>query len=120
MSFPTGASTRRRGRTESGQHVTLQRACIYILMFYRKRLEHDDDKLPSSKVDPNQGIGDVQDLDVDTRSIMQIEVPPWSESYELSSTDGDGALSLARITVEMLMSMQTNSVRRSSTTNIAA
>ncbi|OJT13456.1 Beige protein -like protein [Trametes pubescens] len=58
----------------------------------RKRLEHDDDKLPSSKVDPNQGIGDVQDLDVDTRSIMQIEVPPWSESYELSSTDGDDQL----------------------------
>ncbi|KAI0360774.1 beach-domain-containing protein [Trametes cingulata] len=58
----------------------------------RKRLEHDEDKLPSSKVDPNQQIGDVQELDVDTRSITQIEVPPWSESYELSSTDVDDQL----------------------------
>ncbi|KAI0826715.1 beach-domain-containing protein [Trametes gibbosa] len=58
----------------------------------RKKLEHDEDKLPSSKVDPNQQIGDVQELDVDTRSIMQIEVPPWSESYELSSTDVDDQL----------------------------
>lgn len=91
-----------------------------MLTSYRKRLEHDDDKLPSSKVDPNQGIGDVQDLDVDTRSIMQIEVPPWSESYELSSTDGDGALFLARMTVEMLIFMQTNSVRKSSMTSIVA
>ncbi|KAI8986856.1 beach-domain-containing protein [Trametes punicea] len=58
----------------------------------RKKLEHDDDELPSSKVDPNQQIGDVQELDVDTRSIAQIEVPPWSESYELSSTDVDDQL----------------------------
>ena len=41
-------------------------------------------------MDPNQQIGDVQELDVDARSITQIEVPPWSESYELSSTDVDG------------------------------
>lgn len=111
-SFPTGASMRRRGHTESGQHITLHQTRISILMSYRKRLEHDDDKLPSSKVDPNQGIGDVQDLDVDARSIMQIEVPPWSESYELSSTDGDGALLLARTTVETLISLQINSGRR--------
>ncbi|KAH9846387.1 beach-domain-containing protein [Lenzites betulinus] len=58
----------------------------------RKKLEHDEDKPPSSKVDPNQQIGDVQELDVDTRSIMQIEVPPWSESYELSSTEVDDQL----------------------------
>ncbi|OSD07923.1 beach-domain-containing protein [Trametes coccinea BRFM310] len=58
----------------------------------RKRLEHDEEEQPSSKVDPHQQIGDVQELDVDTRSITQIEVPPWSESYELSSTDVDDQL----------------------------
>ncbi|KAI0646236.1 beach-domain-containing protein [Trametes meyenii] len=58
----------------------------------RSRLEHDEEKPPSSKVDPNQQIGDVQELDVDTNSITQIEVPPWSESYELSSTDVDDQL----------------------------
>ncbi|KAI0746713.1 beach-domain-containing protein [Daedaleopsis nitida] len=52
----------------------------------RKKLEHDNEEMPSSKVD-HQQIGDVAELDVDTQSIMQIEVPPWSESYDLSSTD---------------------------------
>ena len=52
-------------------------------------MEHDDDKMPSSKVD-HQQIADVQDFDVDTQSIMQIEVPPWSESYDLSSAEQDG------------------------------
>lgn len=61
-----------------------------VLTPCRKRLEHDGEELPCSKVDPNQQIGDVQELDVDARSITQIEVPPWSESYELSSTDVDG------------------------------
>ncbi|RPD65419.1 beach-domain-containing protein [Lentinus tigrinus ALCF2SS1-7] len=57
----------------------------------RKKLEHDEEKMPSSKVDQQQ-IGDVQSLDVDTQSIMQIEVPPWSESYDLSSTEVDDQL----------------------------
>ena len=61
------------------------------LTIRRKKLEHDQEKMPSSKVDQLQ-IGDVQSLDVDTQSIMQIEVPPWSESYGLSSTEVDGEL----------------------------
>ena len=61
------------------------------LTMRRKKLEHDQEKMPSSKVDQLQ-IGDVQSLDVDTQSIMQIEVPPWSESYDLSSTEVDGEL----------------------------
>lgn len=55
----------------------------------RKKLEPDAEKMPSSKVDQQQ-IGDVESFDVDTQSIMQIEVPPWSESYELSSAEVDG------------------------------
>lgn len=47
--------------------------------------------MPSSKVDHQQA-GDVQDIDVDTQSIMQIEVPPWSETYDLSSTEVDGEI----------------------------
>ena len=45
--------------------------------------------MPISKVDYQQ-IADMQDFDVDTQSIMQIEVPPWSESYDLSSAEQDG------------------------------
>ena len=45
--------------------------------------------MPSSKVD-HQQIADMQDFDVDTQSVMQIEVPPWSESYDLSAEhDGE-------------------------------
>lgn len=71
------------------------RICLLFVMpcltIRRKKLEHDQEKMPSSKVDQLQ-IGDVQSLDVDTQSIMQIEVPPWSESYDLSSTEVDGEL----------------------------
>ena len=45
--------------------------------------------MPISKVDYQQ-IADMQDFDVDTQSIMQIEVPPWSESYDLASSEQDG------------------------------
>lgn len=94
-----------------------------ILTRHRKRLEHDDEKLASSKVDPNQQIGDVQELDVDTNSITQIEVPPWSESYELSSTDVDGTGSASGISVSYLIPLlylQTNWEKRSWMTNIGA
>ncbi|KAH9919489.1 beach-domain-containing protein [Epithele typhae] len=57
----------------------------------RKKLQQDDEKMPNSKVD-HQQIADVQDFDVDTQSIMQLEVPPWSESYELSATEQDDQL----------------------------
>ncbi len=62
-----------------------------LIIRHRKKLEHDDEKMPSSKVDHQQA-GDVQDIDVDTQSIMQIEVPPWSETYDLSSTEVDGEI----------------------------
>ncbi|PIL27451.1 hypothetical protein GSI_10600 [Ganoderma sinense ZZ0214-1] len=47
----------------------------------RKKLEHDDD-MPTSKVD-QQLIGDVS-VELDSQSVMQLELPPWSESYELT------------------------------------
>ncbi len=61
---------------------------ITVLIPHRKKLEHDND-MPTSKVD-HQQIGDVS-VEVDTQSIMQLELPPWSESYELSvSAEDDG------------------------------
>ena len=44
--------------------------------------------MPNTKVDQQQ-IGDVA-FEVDTQSVIQIELPPWSESYELSSAEMDG------------------------------
>lgn len=33
---------------------------------------------------------DVEEPDFDTQSIVQVEVPPWAESYEFSVTSVDG------------------------------
>lgn len=30
------------------------------------------------------------DIDMDAQSMIQVEVPPWSESYELSAADTEG------------------------------
>ncbi|TBU31477.1 beach-domain-containing protein [Dichomitus squalens] len=56
----------------------------------RKKLEHDEEKMPNTKIDQQQ-IADVS-FEVDTQSVMQIELPPWSESYDLSSAEMDDQL----------------------------
>lgn len=30
------------------------------------------------------------DLDLDVQSIIQVDMPPWADSYEVSSTETDG------------------------------
>lgn len=61
----------------------------------RKKLEPQNDKAPSSRVDTNeQHIRDVQAPDSDANSVLQVEVPPWAESYEVSTTEIDGLPSL--------------------------
>ncbi|KAG5645386.1 hypothetical protein DXG03_006339 [Asterophora parasitica] len=56
----------------------------------RKKLEPQNDKAPSSRVDANdENIRDIQAPDIDTTSLHQVEVPPWAETYEISATEMD-------------------------------
>lgn len=51
--------------------------------------------MPATKVD-HQLIGDVY-VEVDAQSVMQLELPPWSESNELTvavEEDGENPVSL--------------------------
>jgi hypothetical protein len=59
--------------------------------FRRKKLEPQNVKAPSSRVDANeQHDRDLQVPAVDTTPVNQVEVPPWAESYEISSNEMDG------------------------------
>ena len=42
------------------------------------------------KLDGNEHLRGIEDPVVDDQSIFRVEVPPWAESYEISSTDADG------------------------------
>ncbi|KAF8233255.1 beach-domain-containing protein [Tricholoma matsutake] len=56
----------------------------------RKKLEPQNDKFPSSRVDANeQHDRDVQVPATDTTPVNQVEVPPWAESYEISASEMD-------------------------------
>lgn len=41
-------------------------------------------------MDGPQRIPEIDGPDVDVESVMQMEVPPWAEAYEISATDMDG------------------------------
>ncbi|GLB40924.1 putative WD40 repeats [Lyophyllum shimeji] len=54
----------------------------------RKKLEPQNDKAPSSRVDTiDENIRNIQAPDADTTSLHQAEVPPWAETYEISATE---------------------------------
>ena len=54
-----------------------------------KKLEPEQVKILSVKV--NDEISrDVQEPNLDAQSILQVEVPPWAESYEFSATGVEG------------------------------
>ncbi|KAG6877946.1 hypothetical protein C0993_001804 [Termitomyces sp. T159_Od127] len=57
----------------------------------RKRLEPQSEKPPSPRVDCNdESIRDIEVPDIDiSASQQQVEVPPWAESYEISTTEID-------------------------------
>lgn len=64
-------------------------------MSFRKKLEPQNDKSLSTRVDSDeQHIRAVQVPEADTQSVLQVEMPPWAESYEISSTEMDGVLPL--------------------------
>ncbi|KAJ7143646.1 beach-domain-containing protein [Mycena filopes] len=54
----------------------------------RKKLEPSNDKSLAIRVDTSdQSIRNVEAPEADSQSIVQVEVPPWAESYEISATD---------------------------------
>ncbi|KAJ3506661.1 hypothetical protein NLJ89_g6748 [Agrocybe chaxingu] len=63
----------------------------------RKKLEPQDNITPSSRVDGlDEMMRDVRPPETsESASVIQIEVPPWAESYEISATEMDDPQQLA-------------------------
>lgn len=62
-------------------------------LVFRKKLEAEVDKVASSRADIGGSSNrDLQVPEIETRQNMN-EVPPWAESYEISSTEVDGTFS---------------------------
>lgn len=61
---------------------------------HRKKLELQQEALSFSRVDGAEHIRDVHEPEPETQSIFQVEVPPWAESYNVSSVNAEGHLEL--------------------------
>ncbi|KAF9531325.1 hypothetical protein CPB83DRAFT_848844 [Crepidotus variabilis] len=62
----------------------------------RKKLQPEVDHSPSSRVDVlDEMIRDVRPPDTETNSVTQIDVPPWAEAYEITSTEMEDQQHLA-------------------------
>lgn len=77
----------------------------------RKKLEPQVDNSPSSRVDALEEITrGVNPPEPDTSSIMQVEVPPWAEAYEISATEVEGWL-ICIVAFQQLMAVQSRTTR---------
>ena len=56
---------------------------------HRKKLEPEVDKLFHSQVDNSMRNGKIQEPAFDSQSVLQADVPPWAESYDISG-DSEG------------------------------
>lgn len=61
-------------------------ACPTYFTSRRKKLEQDVDLAIDSKVDGAGPARIASDLDLDVQSFIQVDMPPWADSYEISST----------------------------------
>lgn len=66
------------------------------LCYYRKRLESVGEEHEISKIDESTSYRTVEMPTAEENLGMRMEVPPWAEAYEVSTTDADGKLSLSR------------------------
>lgn len=55
-------------------------------------MENDHEKAISFKVESRSHQSNIREPDSEAQSMLQAEVPPWAESYEISG-DTDGELS---------------------------
>lgn len=53
-------------------------------------MEPDHELAVSSKVDSKRKQDRISAPESEAQSLLQPEVPPWSDSYEISSTDTEG------------------------------
>lgn len=63
---------------------------LQALILCRKKLEPTFDHVINSKFDPTRRSEEAGDVEPDVQSVITVEVPPWAESYELSSTETEG------------------------------
>ena len=66
------------------------RDALQVLTSLRKKLEPTFDHIINSNVDPTRRLGEAGDVEPDVQSVINVEVPPWAESYELNSTETEG------------------------------
>ncbi|KAI0067044.1 beach-domain-containing protein [Artomyces pyxidatus] len=66
----------------------------------RKRLESATAEPVSSKVDEAARLRGIELPVADEQSVFRVEVPPWAEAYEISSTDADDDRQLAEDVVD--------------------
>ena len=59
---------------------------------YSLRMERDADVLIDTKVDLTESQDRVYAPELDSQSVMQPEVPPWSETYDISADSEDKQL----------------------------
>lgn len=78
------------------------RNALQALTSRRKKLEPTFDHMINSKVDPTHRSGEAGDVEPDVQSVINVEIPPWAESYELSSTETEGTFCLFAITSRRL------------------
>jgi hypothetical protein len=63
--------------------------CLTFSSPSRKKLEPENEKSISSRVNDSEAVRDVQP-DTDSQSFLQVELPPWAESYDISVTEIEG------------------------------
>ena len=66
------------------------RRTLWALTLCRKKLEPTFDHIINFKVDPTRHSDEAGDVEPDVQSVINVEVPPWAESYELTSTETEG------------------------------
>lgn len=70
------------------------------------KLEPQDEKPTPSRVDAlSELVRDVHAPEADTLSVNQPEVPPWADTYEISSTEMEGTSYQAATSVALLRTL---------------
>jgi hypothetical protein len=80
---------RLKAHTESGKMISKLLSCGLLTM-PRKKMESNMVAPLSSKVDGGTQLRAIELPQPDNMFSFRAEVPPWAESYEISSTDVDG------------------------------
>lgn len=99
---PNRTQTWRLDETEGPQRIRyvdlgppLYARYVLTALLHRKKMEPNLERLSDSRVDGVGRTRDVDDPDSDMQSIVQVELPPWAEAYEISAMEVDGQWSFS-------------------------